>query len=401
MKSLIKLIGTRLFVVAVLLRVIIMPFFFHPDLREHHFHASFLKSGVFNIYTYISNHKQDLTIKQDFSYFPLTYFSLGIYQLLISPILGSNFSHWLTMGYSNNEIFRYLFFLKLPYLILDILVALFIADFFQNTEKKRKAVLFWLFNPFSLVLIYFYSNIDIIPVFFSVLSLYFVRKNKGFFAGVMLAIGTGFKAYPILLLPALLLTKEKFSRQIINLFTSTLVFVAIILPFWSSSFLTSSFSSGLTNRIFENGIDVGLIRKIPYFLILYIVGFIYIYFKKRRKQWLFYLLTTLLLVATIDYHIQWLLWFAPFLVVLIVNNIKYLIYVLLMMLIGITIPLLLNDRYLSVALLSPISRVFLQVSYPYLFIRQFIDPMSIQKILRYAFFIVSTLVTYKVIIDEK
>jgi hypothetical protein len=219
-------------------------------------------------------------------------------------------------------------------------------------------------------------------------------------AGIALAIGAGFKAYPILLLPALLLTKEKFLRQIRNILLSTGLFVAILLQFWNQSFIQSSFSSGLTNRIFENGIDIGLIRKIPYFIIIYILAFAFIYFKRKKDQWLYYLVTTLLLVTSINYNVQWLLWFTPFLIILVVNNTKYLIHVLVIMIIGITAPLLLNDRYLSVALLSPISKVFLHVSYPYLFVRQFVDPEMIRSILRFLFFVISFFVVIKITLNE-
>ncbi len=391
----------KIILLAILLRMLIIPFYFHPDIKIYNFQASFLKNGVFNIYSYLDSNKASLPFKEEFVYFPLAYLFLGAYQIVALPFLGGQFTEWLNSGNPTDFIFRYLFILKLPYLFLDILIAILIYNCFEKKKQKEQALILWLFNPFSIILIYFFSNIDIIPVTLTLLSLLFIKKNKGLWAGIFLVLGASFKAYPILLLPALFLTKEKFKQKFINLLSSIALFVLILIPFWSKEFIISSFSSGLTNRIFENGIEIGLTRKIPYFLIFYTIGFVHIYFKKRQKAWLFYLLTTLMLIASVNYNIQWLLWFLPFLIIMLVKNPKYLIYVLGIILIGVAIPLLLNDRYMNVALLSPMSKIFLQVSYPYLFIQQFINPLLIQKILRILFFVFSILILYKAIVNQK
>jgi len=390
-----------LIVAAILIRFIIMPFFFHPDIRDHYYDGSFLKSGIFNIYDYLVEHKNELSIAQEFSYFPLAYFSLGIFYFAVSLVLGSNFYLWLTTGQHEGEIFKYLFFMKLPYLFLDLLIGLLLMYFFDKEVEKRRALVFWLFNPFSLIIIYFYSNIDIIPVFLTVVSLLLIKKNKGLLAGMVLAVAASFKAYPILLLPSLFLTQEKFYKQALNLLVSIMVFVLIIAPFWGKAFIASAFSSGLTNRIFENGIDIGLPRKIPYFLIIYLSGFAYVYFRKRKESWIFFVLTTLMLVSMVEYHIQWLLWFIPFLIVLLVKYEKYLIYALIILILAFGYPLLLNDRFMSVALLSPISKVFLQVSYPYLFLQQFVKPELVRLILRILFFVTSFFLVFRVTLNEK
>lgn len=389
-----------LFLLAILIRLLVIPFFFHPDIRVYHFQSSFLQRGVFDIYTYLNNNKTTLPFKEEFVYFPLTYFFLGAYQALVLPFLGSQFTSWLNGG-PTHYLFRYLFILKIPYLFADLLIAQLLYRYFDNKETKKFALITWLFNPFSIILIYIFSNIDVIPVLFSVWSLYLIKKNKGLSAGIALAIGAGFKAYPILLLPALLLTNESCLKQIKNMFWSIVLFIAILLPFWNESFIRSSFSSGLTNKFFEYGIDVGLIRRIPYFIIIYMVVFAFIYFKRKKDQWLFYLVTTLMTVVSINYHIQWLLWFTPFLVILLVNYRKYLVFTILILFTGFLIPLLLNDRYMSVSLLAPISELFNQVSFPYIFLAKYINPYRTQSILRNVLFILSLLLTVKTIAYEK
>src|SRR3989304_8391664 len=85
----------KLLILAIILRLLIMPFFFHPDIKTYHFQASFLSKGVFNIYPYLIENREKLPLKEEFVYFPLTYFFLGGYQALVSPLLGDNFTNWL------------------------------------------------------------------------------------------------------------------------------------------------------------------------------------------------------------------------------------------------------------------------------------------------------------------
>src|SRR4030042_1604910 len=256
----------KLLVLAILLRLLIMPFFFHPDIKTYHFQASFLRQGVVNIYPYLIDNREKLPLKEEFVYFPLTYFFLGGYQALVSPLLGENFTAWLSdatgRGVESPGIFRYLFVLKLPYLVLDIAIAYLLMGFFEKQEDKKKVFTIWLFNPFTLILLYFFSNVDIIPVFLVLASLLAMKKNKPLGASVLMGLAVGFKAYPVLFFPFLLAKMEKRSERI----TASLVFLAtlavIILPFWSPAFVASSFASGLTTRILEAGISISGGEKI-------------------------------------------------------------------------------------------------------------------------------------------
>src|SRR5690348_461962 len=104
---------SRLLILAILLRVLLMPFFYHPDIKTYDFQASFLSHGVVNIYSYLVNNKQSLPLKEDFVYFPLTYFTLGGYQIIISPFFGSDFQKFLfdasSQALVKADSFRYLF----------------------------------------------------------------------------------------------------------------------------------------------------------------------------------------------------------------------------------------------------------------------------------------------------
>src|SRR4030066_522580 len=118
----------KILLLAITLRLLVAAFYFHPDIKTYSFQSSFLKKGVFNIYFYLVDHKKELPLKEEFVYSPLTYLTLGTYQAVISPFMGSNFDSWLADPGANSvvenpDIFKYLVFLKLPYLVLDIAIA--------------------------------------------------------------------------------------------------------------------------------------------------------------------------------------------------------------------------------------------------------------------------------------
>src|SRR5260221_4694020 len=179
----------KILILAILLRLLIMPFYFHPDIKITYFQTSFLKQGVFDIYSYMEQNKQKLPFKEDFTYFPLTYFSFGGYQMLASPFLGSNFHNWIfdASAYAPTQvgIFRYLFILKLPYLVFDILMGLLLTLFFVKLEDKKKVLIYWLFNPIWIIIIYGYSNFDIIPAFISLGSVLLFIKRKIFPSSIL------------------------------------------------------------------------------------------------------------------------------------------------------------------------------------------------------------------------
>jgi hypothetical protein len=133
----------KLLLLAIVLRLLVSAFIFHPDIKTYSFQASFLKKGVFNIYSYLVENKKTLPLKDGFVYFPLTYLTLGGYQAVLSPVFGSGFDSWLSDAgvnsfIGNSQIFKYLVLLKLPYLVLDIAIAFLLMRFFESKEEKKK-----------------------------------------------------------------------------------------------------------------------------------------------------------------------------------------------------------------------------------------------------------------------
>jgi hypothetical protein len=378
----------KLLILAILLRLLIMPFFFHPDIKTYHFQASFLKQGVFNIYPYLIEHRQELPLKEEFVYFPLSYLFLGGYQYLAGPFLGSEFAGWLAdaSGRATEapETFRYLFLLKLPYLFLDIFAGYLLMQLFGSRKNKKRIFSLWLFNPFTLILIYVFSNIDIIPVVLALLSLVAIKKKYPIVAAMVLALAVGFKAYPVLFLPFLLIKTEGWAEKLKSLAVFGLTSLAIILPFWSPAFVASSFASGLTNRILEASVAISGGEKIlivpAALIVLYIAG----WFKKGLALWKYFFAALLLVIPFIHFHIQWLLWIAPFLAIAWVKQNKLSWLLLLMSVAAFMIPFLYNDKFMSVSLLTPISAWFSLIPTPFAIVQRLADPLLVQSIIHSA-----------------
>lgn len=396
----------NLLLLAVLVRLLVMPFYFHPDIKTYNFQASFLKKGVWNIYDYLSENKSRLSLKDEFVYFPLTYFFLGSYQVVASPLLGQGFDRWLSNASSNaaleTGVFRYLFILKFPYLVLDILIAFLLAGFFSDFQMKKKVFAFWLFNPFSIILIYIYSNVDIFPVFLTVLSLYFTAKNKFSFSALILGLGAGFKAFPLLLIPFLMLKTRTIKYKIIVIVLSLGAFILSILPFIKSiPFRESALVSGLTTRIIAGGLSLGFGEVLMPAVILLSILFFWGLSKLNIELWRYFLAALIVVLISIHFHIQWLLWLLPFF------SIGYAVsperekkLTILFLLIAFSIPLIYADKFMTVGLLRAFGPTYELLPIPHLILSKIYDPSVAQGLLHSVLFGLGLLLSQKIISKE-
>lgn len=352
---------------AILLRFLVIPFFFHPDLKDHHQRANYLHTqGVLNIYEFL---RQDSYTKEhnlDFSYPPVTYFTLGIYQYLISPILGNDFQQW-TRDYSNYRydtplIFRYLFSLKFIYLIFELLTGLLIYKLLSNSKKQKLTLAFWFLNPINLYAISAIGQFDIIPAFLTVLSYFFWSKKKILYSGLSLGTAIAFKTYPLLFLPFYLLTKKNLKNKIVFLLTSLGVYGITILPFINSkAFQNDVLFSGLSTRIFQLKVSV-TDHQISIFVILYFLLIVLYYFLRSKMPLYIFIAISLALVFSVTrFHPQWIIWLMPFLTMAYGESRINLKYLILFTFFYFIYFIFFGDRFLTTGLLSPISTIYLEI----------------------------------------
>lgn len=352
---------------AILLRFLIMPFFFHPDLKDHHQRTNYLFSqGVLNIYDFLRVDSYTKERNLDFSYPPVTYFTLGFYQYLISPVLGSDFQKW-TRDYSDYRYetplaFRYLFSLKFIYLIFELLTGLLIYKLLINSKKQKLALALWFFNPINLYAISAIGQFDIIPAFFTILSYFFWNKKKIFYSGLSLGLSIAFKTYPLLFLPFFLISKEKLKNKITYLLMSVGVYGITILPFINSkAFQNDVLFSGLSTRIFQLKVSVAD-HQISVFIILYSLLIILYYFLRSKVPLYIFIAISLAFVFSITrFHPQWIIWLMPFLTLAYGESRINLKYIGLFTIAYFIYFIFFGDRFLTTGLLSPISTTYLEI----------------------------------------
>lgn len=387
----------KTFVLALLIRLIIAPFFYHPDIKSQHFHFQFLSQGQLNIYQYISENKDQLPYRDTFNYLPLTYLTFGSLQSFQKILMPPGFTNWLNdwggtqYNYSNAP--YYLLILKLPYFILDLLLGYLL----YKISNSKKVLYFWLFNPFSLYLIYIIENFDILPVFLTVLSYYWL-KSKPSLSIFAFGLAIAFKLYPLILLPFFILSK---SKNIIKMTKYSIIAIAptiiSILPFASNqAFWQSFFGSGLTQKIIEQKI-----YGLPIFPAIYLIIILFSFLSKKIDLSFYILLIFLLFVSTVNFHPQWILWFLPY-IFLLKNLFRPSVYFPLILISALILVyiFLFNDNYLTWGHLIPVDPEFLLISSPYEVLknRLGIDPKLIQNNIKLFIGIISVLT---VIVYEK
>lgn len=369
MRSLIETANTWYFkwlVVGIFIRLFLSAITFHPDIWAISFAGKiFTDGGVLNIYEYLNNLPNNsgyLNYGRDFfTYPPLAYFILGFFHFIFSPFLSETFYSSLFVNFSNpfqtNGFLIHMFFIKLPYLLFDIPIAFLLTKFFEDENKKKMAYLLWLLNPVVLYSTYMIGQFDIIPVFFVVLSLYYLSIKKDVLAFLSIGLGGALKFFPLLLLPfsAFSLSKNwKSFKMILIGFTPFLLFSLFFLN--SEAFRKLVLFNAQSQKILYAGINISGADT----LFLFVIGYIFIaitFIFNRQKNWTsiwkYFLTILLLLFALTNFHPQWFIWIVPLLIIFTVENIKYqwIVYTLIF---SYFLIILTFDYSLSLGLFRPI-----------------------------------------------
>lgn len=393
---------TKLIILAIALRLLVSALLFHPDIKTIAFQTSFLRQGVNDIYNYLSINKASLPLKEEFVYFPLTYFTLGGYQAVVSPFLGNGFNQWLSDAgvnsvVNNPNIFKYLVTLKLPLIFVDILIAYLLLKFFKDRKDGERAFELWLFNPFTIVLIYAFSNIDIYAVLLTVVAFLFIKQEKLIKASVVLGVAVAFKLYPLLLVPFLFVKAKDIKTKLLTLLIPVSIFVISVIPFWSQAFVNSALLSGLSTRIFSPNFEIGFGESMIIGLFLLSILFCYAWINSKQVI-LFRYFTVLLLIlfSFSHFHISWLLWIAPFLVILVVRKPQLSWPILLWSTLAISIPFLYNDRSMTISLFRIYTNWFDLLPIPFTVVQKFYDPFGLQSVIHSLLAGISVVLSYNI-----
>lgn len=385
----------QIFLIATIIRLLLIPWFYHPDLKSQYFHFQFLSQGVANIYQHIAENKSRLPYTDTFNYLPLTYFTFGSYYALAKLFTPPTLGRWLNDWGPNQNLYTdfpiFLFILKLPYLIFDLLIAYFL---FRITSNKLLLKL-WLFNPLTLYLVYILGNFDVLPSLLTLLSLYLLPTNSKF-SGLSFGLATCLKAYSLLFLPVFLVKIFPNKSKIFSfLLFFSLPLLGTIGPFLpSQDFVKSFLSSGLTQKIIESKIN-----NIPIFPVIY--GFIFFATIKKNVAYSLSLIGLAFLIL-VKFHPQWIIWFFPYFLLSFCRPLPHFLFAATIFLFLCWVALI-NDHYLTWGHLLPLDPDFLHLTVPHDFIkfRFLTSPSIVQDQLKFIATVVSlvlVLISWK---DEK
>ncbi len=152
--------------------------------------------------------------------------------------------YWLVLVSSMGGSINFkIFMIKLPIITADIAVAVVLYHLGRmlGLDEKRSLITIgvWLFNPITYFISSFWGMFDSIAVFFQLLAIYFLLRDRYSLSGVMIGLGTAVKILPaLLILPimAYLWKKNKSSSKTLALkliLPAVIVFVLISAPFLS------------------------------------------------------------------------------------------------------------------------------------------------------------------------
>ncbi|MFT6407450.1 MAG: hypothetical protein ACJAQ6_000862 [Arenicella sp.] len=220
----------------ILLRLALMPFFAHVDLFSEARRVFYVLE---NDFLFDNSHRFVVFyIEVIFAWFSTLFINIteGLFHIG-DP--SQSVSDLVDYGFFLNDpnIYRHLFFFKLPYLVFDIGTALLIWKFIDNPQHRKIALLLWLFNPLTLFSTYIFGRFEVISLFFLMACALQLKYDRVFFASALFAIALLCREINLLYAPFLLLAlidfKDHWLRNVVVLATSAAIIAAIyLLPNW-------------------------------------------------------------------------------------------------------------------------------------------------------------------------
>lgn len=217
--------------------------------------------------------------------------------------------------------------LKLILLTLSVGTALILSKFF-NSEHKFGIFIFLILNPALIYITLIWVQFDIIPIFFSTLSLYFLREERirNSFHSTNVALVPMFIAvfttyYPLIFIPTIILYSHGKREKIYILFGSIIVgslFLATDILFFRGfgfSYLVNLNGNGLSSSFYQGlqyFISIPFLYYIPFLSVIVVLVPILLFKKGYGLYTTLYVLLLLFLYTSASAGFDVYLWLIPF-----------------------------------------------------------------------------------------
>lgn len=227
--------------IAVLLRLLLMPFFGHVDIYSEYRRVFYLLENQLyfdNSYRFIT-----FSIEMLFAAFSQLFIDVsdGLFALADPSKSTASLSDY---GFFLNDpnVFRHLFFFKLPYLLFDIATAWVIWRFVDDPVHKRIALLIWLFNPVTLFATYIFGRFEVFGLFFLAATALQLKADRRLLAALMFALALHCREINLIFTPFLLLALIDFKdpwlkNGLVLLGSASLILLIWLVPDWAMTAL--------------------------------------------------------------------------------------------------------------------------------------------------------------------
>jgi hypothetical protein len=322
----------------------IMPFSFHGQdiFWINYLPFKWVNYGIWDPYGFIKEAFPQVAYNY---YLPLLFFIISAFDFLFRPflpLLGGLFSIFETWNFSVSgntvqyasifydfQLFRTLFVFKLPYLVFDFAAGWLLFKILSHSRQEEGFLAYklWMFNPFILHSCYALGQMDIIPTFFVVASIYFSFLNRRYWAVVFLSFGVLTKVLPVVLIfPAILIFGGNLRERLKLGLVFLLPLVFMHLPFW--------FSSGdAVFNIFFAGQYLGIPRiRFVLFVCVYFAVLLFLLFLRKKERIdldvviLTFTAVLLLFYSLYNVTLRYFVLITPLLIYIAVRNKKFWFY---------------------------------------------------------------------------
>ncbi len=276
------IVSPLVFITALLIRIVLSGTTFHVDLSALVLASHYINRGqVLTFYDQVRLLPQGDGIKQIytdkiFNYQPLSYLVPSLFYLplksFLEPISQSLVRDSRNLLSPSRPLEPVLLIYKLPFLVFDLLTAIFITRLVKEEPKKKLLQLLWLFNPVAIFVTSVMAQTDMMVVFF----LLFSKAAKIFF------LGFG-------------------------------IYFLGILPYLSSvSFRTYALFAEQTGKSTFAGITIASGTSIPWFFIAY-ATVIVLLLRRRLSVLDGFGMALASSIIFSHFHPQWFIWLTPWL----------------------------------------------------------------------------------------